>query len=216
MSSQTDFQNFPFESFALCTVKQEASLEELLKQLLLWHKDEECLIGFDRSLWVKLSSGFLPPQLYSLDLGDDSLEFSFFLAVNGIEDKLKSLDLFTSSVSIFPSVNIEMTGELKVASYVEEEFIDGRYLACLDVLDDGVEEVSGVRLMTVNNEKSLQQLFLTEEIYELDDVLARNKEKLQEGNYFYIPSVEKLNELPELINDFEKVHLSQNITGIRC
>ncbi|MCH2204841.1 MAG: hypothetical protein MK132_03090 [Lentisphaerales bacterium] len=210
MSAQTNFSDPLFNQIALCQLNTDADLESTLTAILGLQKVGN-LVGFDRSLWAKFSSGFVPPQLYDMNLRIS--ELTFFIAGDGLEEQLNSVKDLQFSIDIISLSTPNLSGDLAPVSFVEEDFIDGRYLAVAVAKADLLAYVSGTKMISTDNKV---QLYLTEEIYQLEEILSNNKSKIQRGQYFYLPSVEKLEELPELLNDIERVHLSQNITGIRC
>ena len=217
MSAQTDFNQFPFSNIIVGHIKADSSLEEFVQSILEWQNfnDHSFIIGFDRSLWTKLTNGLVPPQLYTFEPSLAEYEGLFFLAIDKSNANLDQLSSFVKVIFDESCQTAEICGELKKASFVEDEFKDGRYLSFLTHQGTPLSLVDGCRRLSPIEDQNYQ-LFLTEEVYSLDDYLSSNKDKILSGFYFYIPSIEKLKELPELLGDIEKIHLSENITGIRC
>lgn len=211
MSVQTNFLDSSLRHIAIFLIDPNSDFDKLVS-VIMSLKSQDCIVGFDRSLWAKFTSGCVPPQLYDMDSGIS--ELSLFIMGNDLEDNIKSLEHFSYSYKSILLAGASVKGELIPTSFVEDDFVDGRYLAVVFPVKENLSELKGARMIICND--TLVQLYLTEEIYELENLLIEQRSAVNEGQYYYIPSIEKLSELPELLNDVERVHLAQNITGIRC
>ncbi|MCM8534918.1 MAG: hypothetical protein NE334_03155 [Lentisphaeraceae bacterium] len=204
MNSQIDLENPQKTYLYLCDVDLESDLELFLKELQSFNKITP-VFSFDRSLWANLSSGYIPPQLY---------DFSFNSGVNFLILSEEALD--TEKLSSFRAFEVKlddlsMSGKYEVSEFTEEDFQGGAYLTFIRA-SKPLQDVSGaLKLKSMND-----HLYLSEEMFSLDDFVQNNKESFELCQCFFMPSKEQFSELPELLKDKEKVHLNQNLTGIRC
>ena len=209
---QTRFSDFNYTQFALISFKEDADYSVIIDLL---SSIDDAAISFDRSVWAIASSGCVPPQLFDMNIGNE---------VNRIiilsQDSLDSLDSMVEKLSPFAaSLEIEtlevekVYGEIGECEFVEEGFEGGLYLTYIKTNDIEFELPDSVRVAKLSGSK---YLILSEEVYGLDDKVSAQRQAITEGDYFYMPSKDQLNDLPEMLKDKEKIHLTQDVTGIRC
>ena len=204
MNSQLNFDNPQKNYLYLCDVDLDSDLELFLQDINKC-KDTELTFCFDRSLWAKLSSGCIPPQLY---------DFAINSGVNFLILSKAALSL--ESLKSFRSYEVQLTGVVSSGSYepsefTEEDFLGGFYVNFLRTTQELTDVPGALKLTASNN-----HLYLCEEMFAVDTLIQENKEVVEMCQCFFAPSKEQFLALPELLKDKEKIHLSDALTGIRC
>lgn len=202
MNSQFDLANPQKNYLYLCEVDSESDLELFLQDLQAL-ENLGASFSFDRSLWAKLSSGYIPPQLYDFNF-DSGVNF-MILSEKPFDNKstFRSFEIKLSE--------IQVSGKFEASEFTEEDFQGSAYLTFMRT-SNSLEDVTGaLKLSFMGN-----HLFISEEMFAVDDLAQKKKASLELCQCFFLPSKELFSELPDLLKDKEKIHLSENLTGIRC
>ncbi|MCM8529867.1 MAG: hypothetical protein NE330_01795 [Lentisphaeraceae bacterium] len=204
MNSQFNLENPQKNYLYLCCVDLESDLELFLKDVEMLESFGS-VFSFDRSLWAKLSSGCIPPQLYDFSV-DSGVNFLI------LSDKALDTEKFCSFRSFEVTLDdLAVSGKYEASEFTEEDFQGGVYLTLIRSTKDLSDVPGALKLSAASN-----HFYLSEEMFALDDFVQSEKESFELCQCFFTPSKEQLSELPELLNDKEKVHLNENLTGIRC
>jgi hypothetical protein len=235
MIPQFNFADFTFKGVSLFTVNDPAKNAKALADLL-----EKCssknIIGFDRAIWSHLSSGQMPSQLFSFphltSLPNSCTYESFFIVfwndLNGEESFLQESYLSLLESFIFNDV-LEQSGNLGQSYEEEEDFQGGLYGMVMSWQDEDVNfpDVRNMKTFLLGDKQDIQFSFgynLSSAEDWLDDNLKTDElnqgfikaNEFLSGGFFYLPSRDLLTELRERVEDKERIHLDQQITGVRC
>ena len=135
---------------------------------------------------------------------------------------------FLEKVHSFTGIKvINQAGELGESYEYEEDFIGGLYglLQMWDYHAESLPEVPNIKNFWLKS-SSIIQLCVGNNLSVADDWLEEfwglygepneilKSSVAKSGLYFYIPSKELLKDLPERVNDKERVHLDDEIRGV--
>ena len=235
MIPQFNFTDFIFKGASLFAVNDPAKNAKALADLL-----EKCssknIIGFDRAIWSHLSSGQMPSQLFSFphlhSLPNSCTYESFFIVfwndVNGEEFFLQESYLSLLESFTFNGV-LQETGDLGESYEEEADFQGGLYGMIMNwhAEDVNLPDVKSMKTFLLRDKQDIQFSFgynLSSAENWLDDNLKTGElnqdfikaNEFLSGGFFYLPSRDLLTELRERVEDKERIHLDQQITGVRC
>jgi len=239
MTPQHDFTSLPFCGISLFKTIELKEQSTSLADKLSNSAGQYCL-GFDRSVWAQISSGQMPPQLYSFRqlntaqapqaleevlivlFKDDST--SFIEQHNSFCEKFSDTLLplqkscFDESITSFGNVNENV--------YEEEDFNNSYYLSYINWESSSqlptppqqartyhIKTKDGSCEISIAKDLNEQEVHM-DKLFGTTDPVTNNR--ALSAAYFFFPSLEVLSELSERSRDKEKNHINTQYTGVRC